>query len=108
MRPITVTTTDASGGATYSNIITVDTYREYLNIGIGMTVTGTVSAKLQYTYDDPNGASPLWRDDATFTGKTANFDMNWTKPVRGLRIAQASGSGSTSTVFISCGGPDRG
>lgn len=104
MRPSTLTTTDASGGATTSGVFVVDTFLNEINIGIGMKVTGTVSVTLQYTYDDPQGASPTWIDDATFATKTAAFDMAWTKPVRALRMRQVSGSGSTTTTVIQAGG----
>lgn len=103
MRPVTLTTTDASGGATTSGVFVVDTFSDPINIGFAVDVTGTVSVTVQHTFDDPSSGSALWLNHATVSGATADVDGNYAFPVRGIRVRQATGSGSTRTVIIQAG-----
>lgn len=109
MRPITVTTTDASGGATYSGIVALDTWTAPVNASIGVTVTGTVNFTVQYTLDDiqANGwtaGSGIWWSLADLTAKTASTVAMLSAPATAVRVVQNSGSGSTSTIVLQAGG----
>lgn len=99
MRPVTLTTTDASGAATTSVVCRPDVHTSPFNIGFGVIVTGTVNYTVQHTFDDVwsssfNPATATWFDHATVAGETTNQDGNYAYPVNGIRLRQASGSGS--------------
>jgi hypothetical protein len=99
MRPFTLRTTDASGGATVSDVFIPDLHSTPFNIGFGVAVTGTVSYTVQHTFDDVfaatfNPATAVWFNHASVAAATANADGNYAYPVRGIRLRQNSGSGS--------------
>lgn len=102
-RPVTLTTTDASGGATTSAVWQPDTFITPFEIGVAMDITGTVNMDLEFTLDDPTSASALWWDDATIVGDTADIAIKFTTPCRGIRMKQNSGNGSSRTVLIQAG-----
>lgn len=103
MRPVTLTTTDASGGATISNYYRCDTFRTPFSIGAVVDVTGTVNFDLEVTNDDPDSASALWMNHADFTAKTADIAGVITSPCRAVRMVQNSGSGSCRAVLVQSG-----
>jgi hypothetical protein len=110
MRPITLATTDATGAATTSGVAALDHYISPFNVGVAVRVTGTVNYTVQVTYDDVfasgfTAASATWFDNADATGQTASKAINITGPVRGIRVRQASGAGSTSTTVLQAGRP---
>jgi len=105
MRSSTLSTTDASGGATFSSVFKPDKHTTPFNIGFGVVVTGTVNYTVQHTFDnvfDP-AVTPTWFDHATVAAKTANQDGNYAYPVSGLRLKQSSGSGSCIMTLIQAG-----
>lgn len=111
-RPTTLRTTNASGGATFSDIYRVDLYPSPINIGFGVIVTGTVNYTVQHTFDDVwardfNPATAVWFDHDDIAGETANQDGNYAFPCTGIRITQASGSGSCRMVLIQTGPGSR-
>lgn len=110
MRPIILTTTDASGAATTSGLAVLDTYRDPFSVAVAVVVTGTVSYTVQATYDDPlapnfDPSTATWFDKSDATSQTGNKAVAYTDPVRAIRIRQASGSGSTRTTVIQAGMP---
>lgn len=102
MRPVTVTTSDASGGALNSSAIRMD-YNPSIpfNVGIGCIVTGSVAYSVQHTFDDTN-----WFDNANISGATSTLDTNYMFPVKSIRLHQASGAGSVTMTVIQAG-PSR-
>lgn len=109
MRPITVTTSDATAGATYSSIVALDTWTAPVNAAIGVVVTGTVNFSVQYTLDDiQNGtwtaATGTWWTFSDLGGKTASTAANLTIPATAVRVVQNSGNGSTVTTVLQAGG----
>lgn len=106
-RPFTGTTTDASGGATYSNFFQPDLYSNPFNLGFGVIVTGTVNYTVQHTFDDPNSASAVWLDHSSVAAKTASQDGNYAYPCRAVRLKQNSGNGSCRWTVIQAGGPSQ-
>ncbi len=102
-RPITLVTTDASGGATTSNVYKPDTFVSPFSVGIMVDVTGTVNFDIEHTLDDPENGSALWLDHSVLAAKTADSDGNYAFPVRGIRLKQNSGNGSCRAVLIQAG-----
>ena len=102
-RAVTLTTTDASGGATTSNYYRPDTYVSPFSVAAVVDITGTVNFDLEFTNDDPAAASPLWLNHADFTAKTADTAGVITTPCQGIRMVQNSGSGSCRAVLIQAG-----
>lgn len=112
MRPITLNTRDASGGAKTSGLAVLDTYQDPFNVGFGAVVTGTATYTVQHTFDDPlaDGFTPssaTWFDHEFVTAATTSQDGNYAFPVRAIRISQASGSGSVALTVIQAGMPGR-
>lgn len=112
VKPVILRTTDASGGATNSNVYVVDSNTMAgFQIGFGVIVTGTVSYTVQHTFDDIQGlygapvlpTAAVWFDHASVAAQTANKDGNYAFPCTAIRIRQATGSGSTRMVVIQQG-----
>jgi hypothetical protein len=101
MRPSTLSTTDASGGATHSGIAPMDISQAPFAVGFGCVVTGTVNFTVEHTFDDiQNGVTPTWFSHSSVAAKTANTDGNYAFPVRAIRLTQNSGTGSVVMTFI--------
>jgi hypothetical protein len=99
MRPVTVTTSDASGGEVDSAPIPMDYVASIpFNVGIGCIVTGTVSYSVQHTFDGTN-----WFENANISDLDATADTNYMFPVLQIRLAQKSGSGSVVMTVIQTG-----
>jgi hypothetical protein len=99
MRPVTLTTSDASGGAIDSAVCPMDYVPSIpFNVGIGCAVTGTVSYSIQHTFDLTN-----WFENANVSSATASADTNYMFPVRAIRLHQASGSGSVVATILQAG-----
>lgn len=106
MRPVTVTTT----GVSVSPPVVLDNYQDPFNVGIGCTVTGTVTYTIQHTFDDvfavgwdPSTANWFPHDDAALVAATANANSNFAYPCRAARINQTAGSGSVQAIFVQSG-----
>lgn len=102
MGPVTLTTTDASGGATTSSVCPMDWRTVPVNVGIGCIVTGTVNYSVQHTFDGTN-----WIDNANISGATSTADTNYNFPVKAVRIRQASGSGHVVATVLQSGPAGR-
>jgi hypothetical protein len=109
MRPITRTTSDASGGAVTSSMVSLDHWISPFNVALAVRVTGTVNYTVQYTFDDvwaPGyvAANGNWVNHPSFTAQTATLDGNIAYPVSAVRIVQNSGSGSCVLTVFQAGG----
>jgi len=109
MRPVVFTLTNATAGTIVSAVCPVDHYVSPFNVALNVQVTGTVNYTVQYTFDDVfaagyNAASGNWTDHATLTSQTVTKDSNIAYPVRGIRLKQTSGSGTTVLTIIQAGG----
>jgi hypothetical protein len=109
MRPVVFTLIDASAAAIFSPVCPVDHYVSPFNIALNVQVTGTVNYTVQYTFDNVFAANYVassgnWTDHATLTSQTATKDSNIAYPVRGIRLKQSSGSGTTVLTIIQAGG----
>lgn len=108
MRPITVTVSDASGGAKYSDWVRFDEYAPS-NISIQCNVTGTVNYTVQSTLDDPNSptnpvavANVTWvnSSDSNVVSATATKQSNFLFAPIFARVLLSSGTGSVTTTFV--------
>lgn len=98
MGPVTLTTTDASGGATHSAVCPMDWRTCPFNVGIGVVVSGTVSVTVEHTFD-----GVTWFPNANVNAATSNTDTNYMFPVLQIRVTQNSGSGHTTTTVLQSG-----
>lgn len=100
MGPVTVTTSDASGGALHSAPIRVDWRTAPVNVGIGCVVSGTVSYNVEHSFENP----PVnWFQNANVSSATANADTNYMFPVEYVRLTQNSGTGSVTLTYLQSG-----
>jgi hypothetical protein len=105
MRPVVYSIT----GTGFSAVFPPDHYVSPFNVTLAVTVTGTVNYTVQYTFDDVfdsgfNPASANWVDHPSLTSQTTTKDSNIAYPVRGIRLAGNSGTGTTRLVIIQAGG----
>jgi hypothetical protein len=104
MRQVVFTVT----GVGASQVYPVDTYISPSNMGLAVLVTGTITYKVQYTFDDvfaPTyvAASGNWFDHPTLVG-SASGSSNIAYPVTGIRLITTAGSGSAALTIIQAGG----
>jgi len=105
MRPVVLTVTGSPGA---SNICPMDTYISPTNVGLAVTVTGTITYKVQYTFDNvfAQGYDPTtgnWFDHPTLVGTTSG-NSNIAYPVAALRITTSAGTGTVTFTIIQSGG----
>lgn len=108
MRPVTLTTSNASGGAVGSSVCPPDLYFTPFQLTLQTAVTGTANYDVQYTKDDVfattfNPATAQWTSLTGMTGATAAAEATIISPVTGVRILQNSGSGSVSLKILQAG-----
>jgi len=114
MRPITVTVSNASGGAQYSPLVRFDDYAPG-GVSIQCTVSGTVNYTVQSSLDDPNSptnpvaqASMTWvsSSDTNVVGATTTQQSNFLFAPTFARVVLNSGSGTVTATFLqSSNGP---
>ena len=100
MRAINKSVTGAGSTAP----IPMDTYISPFNVGVGITVTGTVTYTVQHTFDDVfaqgfDPATATWFNHPTLTG-SASLDGNYAFPVTAIRVTNAGGSTGTTKITI--------
>lgn len=75
-----------------------------VNLGIGVTVTGTISYTVEYTYDDPNapfsGTFPTVWSLSALAAKAANTDSSITFPIFAIRLTQNSFTATATASMI--------
>lgn len=105
MRPQVVSKT----GTGETAVVVVDHYRNPFNIGFAVVVSGTITYTVQHTFDDVLDAAvtPTWFNHLTATGLTVSTDGNYAFPVRGIRVSNTSGAGTTTLTVIQAGAPGR-
>ena len=104
MRQVVFTVT----GVGESKVCPIDTYISPSNMGMSVIVSGTITYKVQYTFDnvfastyDP--ATGNWFDHPTLVG-SASANSNIAYPVTGIRLVTTAGSGSATLTIIQAGG----
>lgn len=104
MRPMTLTVT----GVASSSVQPMNVNTSPFNVGFGITVSGTITYKVQHTFDDVwsptfNPATANWFDHPTITGLSAAADGNYAFPVTAIRITGTAGSGTATMRLIQAG-----
>ena len=106
MRPIVLTTTDASGGTTTSSVAVMD-YMGRPEVSLQLDVTGTATCTVQQTLDDPfdSTITPVWFDhpDANLVGATTDKQGNYAFIPRAIRLRQTAGNGSAKLTIVQAG-----
>lgn len=100
MRPVSKSQT----GTGSSGVIPLDHKTSPFNVGFGVVASGTVTYKVQHTFDECITATPTdWFDHSDVTAKTANADGNYAFPVRGIRVTVTAGTGTATITAIQAG-----
>jgi hypothetical protein len=78
-------------------------------VGLNITVTGTITYTVQYTFDDVFASNYVassgnWTNHPTLTAQTTSKDSNIAYPVRGIRITTSAGTGAVVLTIIQAGG----
>ena len=105
MRPVVLSVT----GVGTSAVDPLDHFLTPFNVSLGVTVTGTITYTVQYTYDDVfaanyNPATGNWLPHPSLTAQTATKDSNIAYPVRGVRLTTSAGTGTAVLTVIQAGG----
>ena len=95
---VILTTTDASGGTTFSKVLPLDWRTNPFQVGILCYVTGTATYSVQHSDDNVN-----WSTNANINGATASADTNYMFPVKYVRLEQTAGSGSVAGHVLQAG-----
>lgn len=108
MYPITLSTSNASGGAVTTNPIALDPFMSQFQASIACTVTGTANYTVQYTLDQiqADGYTPSTGNWFTVTGlgtQTTTQAVALDQPVMAIRLVQNSGAGSVSMTVLQTG-----
>jgi hypothetical protein len=79
-------------------------------MGLAVTVTGTITYTVQYTFDNvfadnysPTAGTSTWFNHPTLTG-SASLNSNIAYPVTGIRLNTSAGSGSATLTIVQAGG----
>ena len=106
MRPISVTLTDASGGAKQSDPIIMD-YHGRPEVSLQVDVSGTANWTIQQTLNNPNasGATLTWYNhpDVNLVAQTVGRQGNYAFPTVAIRLVLNSGSGSATLTVVQAG-----
>jgi len=77
-------------------------------MGMAVVVSGTITYKVQYTFDNVFAAgytpsSGNWFDHPTLVG-SASGNSNIAYPVNGIRLITTAGTGTATLTIIQAGG----
>lgn len=100
-RPMILTTS----GTSASSVAPLCHFVDRFNVSVNTVVTGSATYTLQFTADDPFAsnfvpASANWKSHPSMTSSTISDIVEFTAPVRAVRINQTSGAGSVSATVI--------
>ena len=106
MRPITYLVSGVGNSPVYA----VDTYISPSNMGLAVVVSGTITYKVQYTFDNvfatgysPTAGTSTWFDHPTLVGSSSG-NSNIAYPVTGIRLTTSAGTGTATLTIIQAGG----
>lgn len=108
MRPIELTTEDASEDPVSSPVCPLDLRLTPFQVTVDCVVTGTVDYDVQYTNDDiwAEGYDPAtgnWIPMTDLDGEVADAVGTLISPVRAIRLLQNSGDGSVTARVVQAG-----
>lgn len=100
--PLQRTQTYSNPGASTTASWNCDPSITPFQVAIATVVTGSVSYKLQYSYDvDTADANSDWFDSTTIpAGTTATKEQAFTSPIAKVRLVFASGTGSVKMTML--------
>ena len=100
--------TVGTNGIGSSQVYVPDRYKNPINIGLGIDVTGTVDCTVQHTFDDvfastftPAGAT--WHSHDALAAQTADVDGNYAFSPTGIRLLINSGIGTAALTIVQAG-----
>ncbi len=98
MRPTSITVSSAASSAW----ISLDYRQSPFNVGIGCVVSGTLTYKVEHTFDDVNDSTitPTAFTHSTITSATTNSDGNYAFPVRAIRVTVTSFTSGSVTMTV--------
>ena len=103
MRPVVLSVT----GAGVSKPAPMDYLKEDFKIGFGCVVDGTVTYKVQHSFDDPFANYPTdyntdanWFDHETVVAESDNQDGNYAFNIRAVRLNITAGTGTVTGTFL--------
>lgn len=106
MRPIILTTSDASGGTTTSSSAILDIHGRP-EVSLQLDITGTATCTVQQTLDNlwDTTITPTWFDhpDSNLVGATGDKQGNCGYIPFAVRLRQTAGSGSAKLTIIQSG-----
>lgn len=95
----------AANGAV-SDIVVADWRQRPFNVGMGVTISGTLTCTVQHTFDDIyTDTTPTWHSTDGLTAITDTDEGNFAFPCRAARLritAYTSGSATFSYIQASC------
>ena len=100
-RPMILTTS----GTEASSVAPLCHFVGRFNVSVNTVVTGSATYTLQFTADNPFAsnfvpASANWKSHPSMTSSTISEIVEFTAPVRAVRINQTAGAGSVSATVI--------
>lgn len=107
MQPVTVSTTDATAGTTYSPLVRMDTWANAQSI-LQVNVTGTATYTVETSMDDPNSPtnpvavnSMVWLNcaDSAVVAKSASAQGVLVATPVFVRLKQTAGNGSCTMTI---------
>lgn len=106
MRPVSVTTSNASGSVINSNPLVLDYYGRP-EVSLQVVVTGAATWTVQQTLDNPltAGVTPTWFDhpDTNMVAQTVNRQGNYAYIPVAVRLQQTAGTGSVKLTAVQAG-----
>jgi len=98
MRP-QVVTQSAAGTSAW---IPLDYKQSPFNVGLGVVISGTLTADIEHTFDDvfDSTVTPTAFKHSTLTAKSANADGNYAFPIRAVRINNTAYTSGSTTLTI--------
>jgi hypothetical protein len=98
MRPQVISKA-ASGTSAW---IPLDYKQSPFNVGLGLVITGTLTADIEHTFDDvfDPSVTPTAFKHSTLVSKTASADGNYAFPIRAVRINNTAYTSGTATLTI--------
>lgn len=98
MRPVVVSKT----GVGQTAVVPVDYLQANFGIGFAVVISGTITYTVQHTFDNvlDSSVTPTWFPHESLVDKTGNEDGNYAFPIRGIRINNTAGTGSTTLTVL--------
>jgi len=97
--------TVGTGTTGQTNWMVLDYFISPFNVGLGVTVTGTIDYDVQYTFDDVQAtASPVAFTHPDLDGKTSSADGNFAFPCRAVQMLINSSTNGTAVFTVAQAG----